>query len=296
MSGFKKYQHIEKFGTDEVEGIDEGTVFVFPKIDGTNSSMWCDEKGDIFCGSRNRELSLENDNAGFMNWASSQDKFKDLFFTYPNLRLFGEWLIPHSLKTYREDAWKEFYVFDVRDGDDYLKFVDYSKILSKYNIQFIPPLCTIKNPREDALLKACEINTYLIQDNKGVGEGIVLKNYEYKNKYGRIVWAKIVTNEFKDKHRHEMGFIDIKQKGTIETKIVDKYVTDHFVDKTYQKIKNESGWNTRSIPRLLQTIFYDLIREESWNFIKENKNPTIDYRFLNKMTILKIKELKPEIF
>ena len=31
----------------------------------------------------------------------------------PTHRLFGEWLIPHRLRTYRDDAWKRFYVFDV---------------------------------------------------------------------------------------------------------------------------------------------------------------------------------------
>ena len=35
---FKKYQHIERLGTLEVEGIELGTCYVFPKIDGTNGS------------------------------------------------------------------------------------------------------------------------------------------------------------------------------------------------------------------------------------------------------------------
>ena len=30
---FRKYQHIERFGTDEVDGIEIGTTYVFPKID-----------------------------------------------------------------------------------------------------------------------------------------------------------------------------------------------------------------------------------------------------------------------
>lgn len=37
---FKKYQHVERFGTDETEGINIGKCYVFPKIDGTNSSVW----------------------------------------------------------------------------------------------------------------------------------------------------------------------------------------------------------------------------------------------------------------
>ena len=37
---FKKYQHIEKLGTTEVEGILEGQVSLFYKIDGTNSCIF----------------------------------------------------------------------------------------------------------------------------------------------------------------------------------------------------------------------------------------------------------------
>ena len=68
---FRKYQHIERFGTDEVLGIDDGLNYIFPKIDGTNSSVWLDE-GVITAGSRNRELTLDKDNAGFCAWVSNK--------------------------------------------------------------------------------------------------------------------------------------------------------------------------------------------------------------------------------
>lgn len=40
---FNKYQHVEKLGNKEVEGINIGTCYVFPKIDGTNASIWNDD-------------------------------------------------------------------------------------------------------------------------------------------------------------------------------------------------------------------------------------------------------------
>ena len=58
---FVKYQHVEKYGTAETEGIQHGMCYIFPKIDGTNGSIWVDFP-DIKAGSRNRELTLENDN------------------------------------------------------------------------------------------------------------------------------------------------------------------------------------------------------------------------------------------
>ena len=66
MSDFRRYDHVVRLGHQDVEGIDLGRVFVFPKIDGTNASLWADpvigEGGmepDFFsirAGSRNREL------------------------------------------------------------------------------------------------------------------------------------------------------------------------------------------------------------------------------------------------
>ena len=62
---FLRYPHLERLGNTEVEGIEHGRTYVFPKIDGTNASMWR-SSGRYHYGSRNRELSLGKDNAGFM--------------------------------------------------------------------------------------------------------------------------------------------------------------------------------------------------------------------------------------
>ncbi len=44
---FNKYQHIERFGTDEVENIEFGRCFIFYKIDGTNGQVYLDADGNI---------------------------------------------------------------------------------------------------------------------------------------------------------------------------------------------------------------------------------------------------------
>lgn len=116
---FKKYQHIGRFGTDEVDGIQYGECLVFYKIDGSNGSVWLGEDGEIKAGSRTRELTLENDNAGFYEYILSNGRIKEYLLKHPNHRLFGEWLVKHSLKTYRDDSWGKFYIFDVcLDRDD----------------------------------------------------------------------------------------------------------------------------------------------------------------------------------
>lgn len=62
---FYKYQHVERLGTTETNGIEMGMCYIFPKIDGTNSQLWFNE--GLQAGSRNRHLEVENDNAGFYN-------------------------------------------------------------------------------------------------------------------------------------------------------------------------------------------------------------------------------------
>ena len=70
---FKKYQHIERFGTTEVQNIELGECYIFPKVDGSNGSVWLDNNGDIQAGSRRRHLTFEKDNAGFYEWVKKQE-------------------------------------------------------------------------------------------------------------------------------------------------------------------------------------------------------------------------------
>ena len=293
---FKKYQHVERFGNDEVDGIEIGTCHVFPKIDGTNASTWiC--RGSIKAGSRNRELTLDSDNAGFYKWVTENPNIIQFHSDNPHLRLFGEWLVPHSLKTYRKDSWDNFYVFDVmNESDEYLPYDIYQPLLEEYGINYIPPLAIVKDAEYDQLCRYLKINNFLVEDGKGVGEGIVLKNYSYKNKYGRTTWAKIVTSEFKEKHHKEMG-APTKEFKMLEREIADKYVTSGRVEKIYNNIKiSNEGWRSQYIPRLLQTVYYDLVKEEMWDIVKEFKNPKINFKTLQSITIEKVKEHKPELF
>lgn len=296
---FIKYQHLERFGTTEVLNIELGTIHIFPKIDGTNASVWHDGC-QIRFGSRNRELSLEKDNGGFMAWGVEQMNLQDFFFENPNLRLYGEWLIPHSLKTYRKEAWRKFYVFDVArvEGEElvYLPFNDYYELLKKHNIEYIPPIAKVDNCNYEKLVEYMQGNNYLIEDGKGAGEGIVIKNYDYKNRYGRNTFAKLITSEFREKHIKEMGASYVNMKEPIEVEIVKEFVTVALVEKVYAKIENESGFTSKQIPQLLNTVYYDLVREDCWNFVKKHKNPTVNFNTLQHLTYQKVKEIKSNLF
>jgi hypothetical protein len=289
--------HVERFGTTEVKNIEFGTCHVFPKIDGTNSSVWLDNE-TIKAGSRNRELSLDNDNQGFYQYILEQENIKKLLIDHPNIRLYGEWLVPHTLRTYRKETWRRFYVFDVEQDDKFMKYEDYVQLLEQYDIEYIPAIAIINNPTRENLTAKLQGNTFLIQDGSGVGEGIVIKNYNFINRYGRQTWAKIVATEFKDSHVKNMPPKPTQGTSNIEQKIANEFVTSTIVDKAYANIMNETDneWSSQYINRLLNTVFYDLIKEESWIFLKKHKFPIINFKTLQQHTIQKVKELKPELF
>ena len=300
---FKKYQHVERYGTQEVDGIDIGTCYIFYKIDGTNGSIWLDESGSLQAGSRNRPLSLDNDNAGFLGSVINNPKLKELLDIYPNHNIYGEWLVPHSLKTYRDDAWRKFYVFDIsyideQGGVKYIPYPEYKPVLDEIGVDYIPPLAICKNPSYDILIKCLEkTNEFLIKDGNSSGEGIVIKNYDFRNKYGTTTWAKIVTSEFKEKHAKEMGATEITSSLNAEERIINLWVTEAFIEKEYQKIVIENeGWSSKYIPMLLGKVYHELIIEDIWNILKELKNPKIDFKRLNMMVTQRIKEVKKELF
>lgn len=298
---FRKYQHIERFGTSEVRDIEIGECLIFPKIDGTNSSVWLND-GFIKAGSRRRELTMKEDNGGFYAHVLGDYNLKKYLDKHPTHRLFGEWLTPHSLKTYRDDTWRKFYIFDVcidkgEEELEYLPYDIYKPLLEEFSLDYIPPIMKIKNGTYENFIHILEKNIFLIEDGKGVGEGIVIKNYNYYNQWGRQTWAKIVTNEFKEKHSKIMGSPEFNN-NILEEKIIDEFCTAEFIEKEYQKIlnDNENYWSSKMIPQLLGKVWHEFIVEESWNFIKKHKNPTINYKMLNFYLIAKIKIVKLELF
>lgn len=296
---FKKYQHLERFGNLEVLNIEVGELYIFPKIDGMNASVWLDN-GEVKAGSRTRQLSLDHDNDGFLKWVLTQENILNYLTENPTHRLFGEWLIPRSIKTYNDDAWRKFYVFDVaednKENDEvtYLHYNSYATLLKAHNVNFIKFIGILTNSTYESISKYLK-NDFLIKEGEGCGEGIVLKNYTYKNQFGNTIWAKIVTGEFKETHARVMNKANITGSKMVEELIVDKYVTTSFCEKEYAKLAI-NGWSNKMIPQLFNVIFCELIKEETYNFITENNNPTINFKTLQHLVITQVRKNLTNIF
>jgi len=333
LGQFRKYDHLQRIGHPDVSDICFGTVHIFPKIDGTNASVWCDPEGFIQCGSRNRVLSEDEDNAGFHAWVHGDtdeaSAIRYLLDLYPHLVIYGEWLVPHSLKTYRDDTWRKFYVFDVYSHKTgaYLEFDEYDALLTGFGIDVIQLLAVFDTPSDNQLAHLRDtVNTYLIQDGKGVGEGIVLKNYDWCNKRGAQPWAKMVRNEFKEMNGKEFGVGVNAGERMIEKEIIAKFATPAFIRKEFAKVvtavANDHGVTLymgtappdvdgptfchreqfieqnrgKIIPRFLGQTFLTLVEEEIRTILKKFKNPVIDFSKLSKLLIFECKREMKEVF
>lgn len=297
---FVKYPHLERLGHPLVEDILNGDIYVFPKLDGTNASMWYDPVAGKCCyGSRNRQLSIEQDNQGFMAAMEGPEgeQYRLFCAKFPHLRLYGEWLVPHSIKHYRPEAYNQFYIFDVWDSllNRFIHYEQYYWILSNFEVNVVAPLAfgNIASFGEEVKKTFSKLakNTYLI-DTPGLhGEGIVIKRYDYSNRFGNTVWAKIINDSFVNVAGNKVPTGSL----TVEEDIANALVTQALVDKEYAKIINDQAEYNSVIPRLLGTVYHCVISEELYGYLKRIKGP-VNFKQLQKEVYSKVKELKKELF
>ena len=287
---FKKYQHIERLGTPATDGILDGTVYVFPKLDGCNVSVYLNDAGEVEVASRNRVLKIVDDHHGVLQYVLSQPKFKAYLNKHPNHRLFGEWLIPQNIHDYRDDAWRKLYIFDVMDGERYLTYDEYFADLLNAEINIIECIVRLENPTLEQIQIYVDRCTFLM---KGLqpGEGIVLKRYDFVNRFGCVTWAKIVrprSNQPKLPRTHITN--------AVEVKIIEKFLTAELVEKEYCKLLDGQQWDSKLIPKFLGIVWHAFITEETFNFLCKFHNPKIDFGLLNRLAVAKIKNVKSELF
>ena len=300
---FKKYQHIMKLGTDEVDGILKGTVYLFYKIDGTNSQVFLKDDNTLGFGSRNREINLIDDNADFVKETiKNSGEYKELLKVLennPEYIIYGEWLVPHTLKTYKADSWKKFYVFDILDTKEnrYLTYEEYFTLLKDCtHINIIPLIAKLENPTEEEIKnKLNDTGSFLCAN--GLGEGIVIKNYSFVNRVGRTTWAKMLTEDFlstkKTTREHNREIKNNECEHATEQKIINKYLTFEHISKEYHKLcetYNEDKLNASHTFELLNRVFTEFISDNIEIIIKKEHFPTINFKALKQLSDLKTKE------
>ena len=290
---FKKYPKVHRLGKEETEGILEGTVHIEEKIDGANVSIWLDKRDEITCGSRNRELT--EGFSGFVDYVKSNESLKQLFAQYPTLRLYGEWLVRHTI-AYNETAYKQFYLFDVtimKDGEEVEEFwprEDVHKLANEFGIRFPEYHGSFENPTIE------QLQPFVGKSVLGeVGEGIVLKNMLFRDKFGNHNYAKIVTEAFKEDNGVTFGGNNKHSDTYWEMYITNKYMTLARIEKCMNKIQPtvEHKLDMADIPRIANTAYHDMLTEEIWEIAK--KVGTVDFKALKRVATKKAVQIYKDV-
>lgn len=300
-----KFLHVTRL--DEVSGIlaARGKRYVFPKLDGTNGTVWADEDGTVHAGSRNRELSIEDDNAGFCKHVLTSDVMKPIrrfCVDNPNFVVCGEWLGGKAghIKEYLQ---REFWVFDVHhkqdddmapDNDGYKSYPVYSEWLSDYPY-VVPPMKVFDNSEEVTVADIAELaeaNSFNLPGGV-IGEGVVVKAYWYRDPWGKYQEGKLVRAEFKaDKGKKKVA-VDAYD-GEIEKAIADDLVTASDVEKCKAKVADLAGQefslkDGKMIGMVIEMAFTDLLQEEIMVIFKKYGKYPINLKSLKGQVTKKVK-------
>lgn len=289
QTGFVKYPKIIRWDKPEfVAEVLHGEVWIYEKIDGANGSTWCrEENGDPWIHVASHYNHIASTKLEYHNWPwLIKDNFRDFpkhifetpayrafFKTYPNLRLYGEWLVKHTV-IYGMQYIRNFYVFDVMDeNDQFLHPDNYIHILKSFNIPYLVPLQVMQKPTMKELLAMVEDEKLMPVSDYGAEqiEGLVFKNYEFMNTE-KGCYMKAVTKDFREVSRVVMG---ASRHDPIEVYLVARYQTVARMEKIWHKMCDEhnlEALNMTHIKEFMGRVFGDLWEEESWNMFIKNKH------------------------
>lgn len=294
---FKKYPKIHRLGKEETEGILEGVVHIEEKIDGANVSIWMDD-GEIMCASRSQRIT-EGFN-GFVDWVKKHPTLPTLFERYPNFRLYGEWLVRHTI-AYKETSYKQFYLFDVTsrmpetDADPEAREEFWAKMavheLAKdYDLRTPEYHGEFRNPSTEAIMEFVGKST--LGDK---GEGVVLKNPLFRDKFGNHNYAKIVTESFKEDNGVTFGGNNKHSDSYSEMYVVNKYMTLARIEKIMNKIQPliDKKLDLEHIPRISNTAYHDMLTEEIWEIA--GKVQALDFNILKRVAMKKAVQIYKDV-
>ena len=267
---FKKYTDIIRHGKNGTHLTIEGNVdiVVQEKIDGSNASFKV-VNGQILAFSRNTELDESNNLRGFYQWTQTLDPSKLL----EGVIYFGEWTARHKID-YKENL-NKFFLFDIYN-EHTLEYVSFSMVedeSKRLGLNLVPVFYIGK------ALSFEEIAKFAGQSKlTDVGEGVVVKNYNYKNKYEAQVFTKIVTTEFQEMNGVKSPKVTTAKKDSFD-QFLDTYMTKARVEKIIHKMVDEQvlseDYAIEDMGTILKNagtrVYDDLIKEELDSLLKQLK-------------------------
>lgn len=300
MREIKKYMSIVRYGKSGTADIfNEGDyITITEKIDGANASFCIDEDNPlgISCYSRNQILTTGNRLRGFYNWVEEtivpiKDKLNK------NYRYIGEWLCSHKV-VYKEEAYNNFYLFSIWD-DETGKYL-HDDIVKEEAKRL--ELKTAEYFYEGEYISFEHLMSFVGKSNltlePNTGEGIVVKNVNYTDRFGKQMFVKLVSEKFAEVQKQKLpknpkqtpAYISVIKtvltKARIE-KLLHKLIDEQLIEEDY------SIEDMGSILKLLGNRVYEDIYSEEYDIIKDIEESQIK-RTIGKNLPIIVKEILKE--
>ena len=284
-----RYQHIVRLGNSEVAGILDEEVVVQEKIDGANMTISLDPGGFLTICSRRKCIfdhgAVIDGFNGAVEYVTKNKGFSALLEEHPDWMLRGDWLVPRTIK-YNEDAYRKFYAFDVQTlGGFYVPVGVYAPELEKHGILMAKLLFVGK--LDIAGVAALADQTSSLGPNKM--EGVVVKRYDYTNKYNRSTWAKLVNAGFSADKSVKMH--TIKDRSPQEIRFVAEHVTAALISKVVAAIQVRDGEQvtTKNIAEIVGRCWHDAVDDGIYDFITKGKVQVFDFGSARKLSNDKVR-------
>lgn len=300
-----KYTHVLRIDSEEIDkrAYLTGDVYIQPKLDGSNGSIYFDGHNFII-QSRTRRITIDKDNMGFADYMLNNENVEDIrefCKAHPFICVYGEWLggidgrkFLGQIKSYENGG---FFPFD-------LKNITGFNVEQIYNGQYIPPSNTIYqefdksvgfvpmivhliNPTYEDVMSYVDKCTFNLPDGM-IGEGIVIKNYDYIDRWGDHKFCKVVRAESREvRQSHTQSLIN---KIGVEPAIIEKFVNDGKLAKSKNKcllVQDKDVWSNSDealVGMLMNLAFKDLVEEDlSARALKSLGYPVINFSILKKL-------------
>lgn len=270
MKEIKKYTDIIRYGKGITQDVlQKGDyISITEKIDGANASFCLDNTVDLGVAafSRNNPIGEHNTLRGFYDWVVKNIvTIKERL--NPNYRYYGEWLVSHKV-VYKQDQYNNFYMFSIWDEEngEYLSDEIVKSEAARLGIQ------TTTYFYEGEYISFEHIMSFVGKSDRtlepNMGEGVVVKNVNYKDRYGNQVFVKLVSERFAEVQKQKLPKnpnLEDEHKG-----LIDSVVTIPRIEKIINKMVDEGilreDYNIGDMSTILrnlgQLVIEDIMKEE----------------------------------
>lgn len=293
---FHKYKKIYRLGYEDVKDIflnSEDKIIIQEKIDGSNFRFMIKD-GYIIFGSRTQELTEDKEHKYQKNFQRCIEFIRDTLngigdlSKFNNCIFYGENCIKHSL-TYDWDKIPPFLGFDIYnlELDEYVDFEQIKEVFEMLHLPIVPIIKEIT--AKEAIMEKID-DSYVPQSVYAPrqAEGVVFKNYE------RQLFAKYVTDQFKEKNKETFGG-GKKLANDDSERFVAEYCTNSRIDKSIFKLIDEGNKLEMQLMAKLPRMVWNDIWEEEWQDISSKKQYIMDFgnakKIVNKRCLAILKQM-----